>query len=128
MRDSRKTEILFADDDEELATLIEFLLEQPGMSVKTAQNVSEIVQAVEAVPPVLVLMDWSVSGLDGIVGSRQIKGVLGLPQEIVLLLSAGILRQDYPIRKGHYRRTSDPALAQSFLIEQVRRRLPQPVS
>jgi hypothetical protein len=49
---------------------------------------------------------------------------LGLPDEILLLLSAGILRQDYKIKKPSYQPTQYRAPQKSFLIDQVRRRLP----
>ena len=52
---SRK--ILVADDEPNIVTALEFLLERDGYQVRTARNGDEALKAIENDPPDLVLLD-----------------------------------------------------------------------
>ena len=54
-RMSRK--ILVADDEPNIVTALEFLLERNGYQVRTARNGDEALKAIESDPPDLVLLD-----------------------------------------------------------------------
>jgi DNA-binding response OmpR family regulator len=49
--------ILVADDEPNIVTALEFLLQRNGFEVRTARNGEEALKAVEADPPDLVLLD-----------------------------------------------------------------------
>jgi two-component system alkaline phosphatase synthesis response regulator PhoP len=52
---SRK--ILVADDEPNIVTALEFLLERKGYQVRTARNGDDALKAIESDPPDLVLLD-----------------------------------------------------------------------
>ena len=49
--------ILVADDEPNIVTALEFLLERDGYQVRTARNGDEALKAIETDPPDLVLLD-----------------------------------------------------------------------
>ncbi len=49
--------ILVADDEPNIVTALEFLLERDGYQVRVARNGEEALQAIESDPPDLVLLD-----------------------------------------------------------------------
>jgi len=52
-----KGKILVADDEPNIVTALEFLLERNGYEVRTARNGDEALKAIENDPPDLVLLD-----------------------------------------------------------------------
>ena len=52
-----KRKILVADDEPNIVTALEFLLERNGYEVRTARNGDEALKAIENDPPDLVLLD-----------------------------------------------------------------------
>src|SRR5947199_7382865 len=49
--------VLFADDEPNIVTALEFLLERNGYQVRIARNGDEALKAIESDPPDLVLLD-----------------------------------------------------------------------
>lgn len=65
--------ILVVDDNPANVKLARFVLERRGFVVGVATNGVEALREIEAAPPVLVLMDVQLPGVDGLTLTRQLK-------------------------------------------------------
>lgn len=65
--------ILVVDDNPANVKLARFVLERRGFVVGVATNGGEALREIEAAPPVLVLMDVQLPGVDGLTLTRQLK-------------------------------------------------------
>ncbi len=57
--------VLIVDDEPNIVLSLEFLMQQAGFAVRTAAGGEEALQAMEAAPPDLVLLDVNMPKIDG---------------------------------------------------------------
>ena len=79
------THILVVEDEEQLAALIRDHLVAAGYSVATVGDGAQALQALEARPADLVILDWMLPGLDGLEVCRRIRARSITP---ILMLTA----------------------------------------
>ena len=94
--------VMVADDDTEIAILVEILLQREGYDVVTAMNGGEALELIERKRPDVVVLDIMMPNLNGyevVQRLRENKDTRFLP---VILLSAraGALDRKYGIRMG----------------------------
>jgi PAS domain S-box-containing protein len=63
--DLRGTTILAVDDDEDALTMVRDILEASGATVVTAHSASDALQALEQLPPDVLIADLGMPGMDG---------------------------------------------------------------
>lgn len=86
--------ILVVEDNEQNLELVEFLLDEAGMTVWAARDATEARAQLAAGQPDLVLMDMQLPGTDGLTlveEIRRIPATAGLP---ILALTAHAMRGD----------------------------------
>jgi len=80
--------ILVADDEPNIVTALEFLLQSNGFEVQVARNGDEALDLIESGQPDLVLLDVMMPKMNGFEVCRAIKGDLGLAGTTVVMLTA----------------------------------------
>ena len=65
--------ILVVDDDPEILAMLRDFLEGEGMSVRTAENGKEALEALDELAPALILLDMRMPVLDGWAFAEQFK-------------------------------------------------------
>ncbi len=121
--------VMVADDDTEIAVLVELLLQREGYDVVTAMNGSEALELIERKRPDAVVLDIMMPNLNGyevVQRMRQDHATRFLP---VILLSAraGALDRKYGIRMGADDYILKPFKAE-HLLESIASVLPEPVT
>lgn len=84
----RQRTILVVDDFDDTRLLLRTWLERKGYQVVEAENGNEAVNAVEAQPPDLIIMDVEMPELDGLSATRKIRAMPGLATVPILAVSA----------------------------------------
>lgn len=79
--------ILLVEDDLSLARWVQDYLQQQGYDVVHLARGDEVLAAVQANPPALVLLDLMLPGLDGVSVCRQLRAISTLP--IIMLTAQG---------------------------------------
>jgi DNA-binding response OmpR family regulator len=94
--------VMVADDDTEIAILVEILLQREGYDVVTAMNGGEALEMIERKRPDVVVLDIMMPNLNGYEVVQRIRGNKATRFLPVLLLSAraGALDRKYGIRMG----------------------------
>ncbi|MEA2405636.1 MAG: two-component system, OmpR family, alkaline phosphatase synthesis response regulator PhoP [Thermoleophilaceae bacterium] len=120
---------MVADDDTEIAVLVEILLQREGYDVVTAMNGSEALRLIEQKRPDVLVLDIMMPNLNGyevVQRLREKKATRFLP---VILLSAraGALDRKYGIRMGADDYVLKPFQADD-LLERIRSVLPSPAT
>lgn len=77
--------VLVADDDTELATLLEFALRKSGFEVETVSNGNAALEAMQRSPFALLLLDIEMPELDGLKVCEQVRAFSSVP---IIVLSA----------------------------------------
>jgi two-component system, OmpR family, response regulator BaeR len=127
---SRPQEILIVEDEPKLAALLQDYLHAAGFSTRVLADGREVVPAVRAAPPDLLLLDLMLPGRDGLEICRELRGFTRLPiimmtarvEEIDRLLGLELGADDYICKpysprevvarvKAVLRRQSDPPAA-----------------
>ena len=90
--------ILVADDEPNIVTALEFLLERSGYQVRTARNGDEALKAIESDPPDLVLLDIMMPVKSGYEVCKRIRDEPAWRQIKVVMLSAK--GRDAEVAKG----------------------------
>ena len=90
--------ILVADDEPNIVTALEFLLERNGYQVRTARNGDEALKAIESDPPDLVLLDIMMPVKSGYEVCRRIREEPEWRHIKVVMLSAK--GRDAEVSKG----------------------------
>ncbi|HWD22044.1 MAG TPA: response regulator [Burkholderiales bacterium] len=80
--------ILIADDEPNIVTALEFLLQKSGYEVDVARNGDEVLERIGGSPPDLVLLDVMMPRRSGYEVCRAIRGRPGGGRIKILLLSA----------------------------------------
>lgn len=80
--------ILVAEDDLDIARLIQFQLQFHGFTVKMANDGAEAVELARDFQPDLVLLDWMMPKMDGFQALNALKSDPGLRQIPVILMTA----------------------------------------
>ncbi|MEF8794389.1 response regulator transcription factor [Thiohalorhabdus sp.] len=112
--------ILVAEDDELLAELVEFKLQEAGYVVERAGDGEIAVQAVQANPPDALLLDVMLPGIDGFEVLRTLKADPGTADIPILMLTARSLEQD--VVSGLDLGASD-YLVKPFMVKELLTRL-----
>ncbi|MHB1090836.1 MAG: response regulator, partial [Ilumatobacteraceae bacterium] len=73
MTESVKLRILVADDDRDILDLVAFILTHAGYEVMRVADGVAAIEAIEADPPRLVILDVMMPGLSGIDVLRQVR-------------------------------------------------------
>jgi DNA-binding response OmpR family regulator len=90
--------VLIADDEPNIVTSLEFLMEQAGLEVRVARTGPEALEVAAAFQPDLVLLDVMMPGLDGYQVCQRLKSDPKLRPLRVLMLSAK--GRDVEVAKG----------------------------
>jgi len=90
--------VLIADDEPNIVTPLEFLMEQAGLEVRVARNGHEVLELAAAFQPDLILLDVMMPGLNGYEVCQRLKSDPTLRQVRVLMLSAK--GRDVEVAKG----------------------------
>jgi len=90
--------VLIADDEPNIVTSLEFLMEQAGLEVRIARNGQEAIELAAAFEPDLILLDVMMPGLSGYQVCQRLKGDPKLRHARVLMLSAK--GRDVEVAKG----------------------------
>lgn len=80
--------VLVVDDYESVRTLTKQALEMFGYRVVEAANGEEAVEAAQAEPPDLILMDLSMPKMDGFATIHRIRRLMGLRDVPIIAVSA----------------------------------------
>ncbi len=100
---TRAQEILIVEDEPKLAALLQDYLHAAGFSTRVLADGREVVPAVRAAPPALLLLDLMLPGRDGLEVCRELRGFTGVPiimmtarvEEIDRLLGLELGADDY---------------------------------
>jgi two-component system alkaline phosphatase synthesis response regulator PhoP len=90
--------VLIADDEPNIVTSLEFLMEQAGLEVRVARDGQEALEVAAAFEPDLVLLDVMMPQLSGYEVCQRLKSDPKLRDVRVLMLSAK--GRDVEIAKG----------------------------
>ena len=90
--------VLIADDEPNIVTSLEFLMEQAGLEVRIARNGQEAIEVAAAFEPDLILLDVMMPVLSGYQVCQRLKSDPKLRQARVLMLSAK--GRDVEVAKG----------------------------
>ena len=90
--------ILIADDEPNIVTALEYLLQQQGYEVQIARNGDEALRMIESAPPDLVLLDIMMPLRSGYEVCKRIRENPALQQVKVVMLSAK--GRDSEVTKG----------------------------
>ena len=90
--------VLIADDEPNIVTSLEFLMEQAGMEVRVARDGQEAIDLAESFRPDLVLLDVMMPVLNGYEVCQRLKSDPKLRHVRVLILSAK--GRDVEVAKG----------------------------
>jgi two-component system, OmpR family, response regulator BaeR len=100
---NRPVEIMVVEDEPKLAALLVDYLHSAGFGTRVLADGRQVVPAVRAHPPALVLLDLMLPGCDGLQICRELRGFTGLPiimvtarvEEIDRLLGLELGADDY---------------------------------
>jgi two-component system, OmpR family, alkaline phosphatase synthesis response regulator PhoP len=90
--------VLIADDEPNIVTSLEFLMEQAGMEVRVARNGQEAIDLAASFRPDLVVLDVMMPVLNGYEVCQRLKSDPDLRHVRVLMLSAK--GRDVEVAKG----------------------------
>ena len=90
--------VLIADDEPNIVTSLEFLMEQAGLEVRVARNGQEAIELAASFQPDLILLDVMMPVLNGYQVCQRLKSDPKLSQARVLMLSAK--GRDVEVAKG----------------------------
>jgi two-component system OmpR family response regulator len=92
--------ILVADDNRDAVLTLEMLLDTEGHEVKAVYSGTEVLPAIRAFKPDVVLLDIKMPGLSGYEVARQVRSRYGERGPLLIAMS------------GHYRKGVDHVLAE----------------
>jgi DNA-binding response OmpR family regulator len=79
--------VLVVDDDLQVARVVSSILASRGYEVRTASDAESALTIVDAKPPVLILSDLEMPGMDGIELCRRVRETSNVP--IILMSGNG---------------------------------------
>ena len=90
--------VLIADDEPNIVTSLEFLMERAGLEVRIARNGQEAIEMAAAFEPDLILLDVMMPVLSGYQVCQRLKSDPKLREARILMLSAK--GRDVEVAKG----------------------------
>ena len=84
---------LVVEDEDDIATLLEFSLSKAGFSVEWAKNLQEAQTCVKRILPDVVVLDWMLPDGDGVTWLNQLRAADRTRYLPVLMLTALAQRQ-----------------------------------
>jgi DNA-binding response OmpR family regulator len=85
--------VLVVDDDPDIRSLIQGLLEDEGLSVSTAADGRQALDCVERARPALIVLDLGLPLLSGEQVASRLQHLAGAPPPIILISAAGNLAE-----------------------------------
>ena len=95
---SKTFEILIADDDAQFCRTLRLALTAKGYAVQSVPDGMSALDAVLDRPPDVVLLDWSMPGMDGIQVCQAIRAYSNVP--IILLSAHFAISKDLALHAG----------------------------
>lgn len=93
------TRVLIADDERLILSMVSAMLQRDGrFDVSTVSSGQEAIDACEAQPPEVLLLDGMMPGLDGFTVCQMLKSAPGTSQIKVVMMTA--LTQDRFVARG----------------------------
>ncbi len=86
--------ILIVDDNPTNLKLVRVLLTAEGYDVRTAMDAEEALSVIAAFPPVLILMDLQLPGMDGLELTRRLKADPSTRSAIIVAVTAYAMKGD----------------------------------
>lgn len=86
--------ILIVDDNPTNLKLVQVLLEEDGLAVRTAVDAAGAIEAVAESPPRLLLLDLQLPGMDGLALTRLLKGAPATRDIVILAMTAYAMKGD----------------------------------
>ncbi len=111
-----KSTITVVDDDHEIVTLLQVMLEQKGFNVRCAYSGPQLLAGLEEQNPDLIILDVMMPEMDGLEVLRRLKGAPQTSSIPVILLSA--LDQEQNILTG-YKMGADHYITKPFTRTQL---------
>lgn len=89
-----KTTVLVVDDEAAIRDMIQYALEQAGMSVQTAANAHEALLSVNQQRPDIILLDWMMPGVSGLELTRRLRRDSYTEDIPIIMLTARVTEDD----------------------------------
>jgi DNA-binding response OmpR family regulator len=105
--------ILIADDDRELGEILNFALTRAGFEVVAATDGVQALEMFEAEQPALVLLDWSMPGMDGLEVCRRLR-----ERSTVLVIMLTVRNQEEDVLRA-FEAGADDHVAKPFSPKQL---------
>src|SRR5688500_20361964 len=91
-------DVLVVDDDPDIRMLVQFALENVGITVRTAGDGAEALVAIDTKAPDAVVLDVMMPGTDGISVLQRVRARRSLDRVKVLMLTTKVAERDH--RRG----------------------------
>lgn len=88
MKKDGQTHVLIIDDNEDILSMLQTMLEHTGYKVSTLDKTYELIGVVNNLQPDIILMDKLLSGYDGCEFCKQLKADPDLAKIPVIMISA----------------------------------------
>ena len=89
-----RTRLLVADDDADILSLVQIVLETAGYDVLAAQDGAQAVELALAHRPALVILDVMMPRVDGLEAVRRLRAEAGFETLPIILLTARVADAD----------------------------------
>ncbi len=86
--------IMVVEDDKDIATILQFILDEAGFDVQFCESGIEAIEKVESFLPDLILMDVMMPVMDGIQTLDQLKKIKSLSYIPVIFITAKTQEQE----------------------------------
>ena len=90
----RRTRVLIAEDDASLRALMRMTIDVGGLDIDEAGDGNSALQAAQAAPPDLVLLDWMMPGLSGLDLCRALRVDPATAGATIVMVTARVLPAD----------------------------------
>ena len=93
-RQSRRTRILIAEDDDSLRTLIRLAVDVGELDIDEAADGETAILMAHENPPDIALLDWAMPGLTGLDVCRALRADPRSANALIVVVTARVLRGD----------------------------------
>ncbi len=112
--------VMVVEDDEALATLLDYNLVKEGYQVSQVSNGEEALHAIAEEKPDLLLLDWMLPGVSGIEICRQVRAMTAVKDTPIIMLTA---RGEEADRVRGLRTGADDYLTKPFSMSELTARV-----
>jgi len=112
--------VLVVEDEESLATLLQYNLEKEGFEVALAASGEQALRHVDIVAPDLLLLDWMLPKMSGLEVCRRLRGIPDMHKVAVVMLTGRTDEQD---RVTALRFGADDYISKPFVVRELVGRL-----